>query len=697
MPALEVCPDPGTLRSFAQGQLDGPELDSVEQHILTCEGCFCTLDGVADQDTIAEIVRCQVTSEEPREETAVRDLIEQVRRLCPEAPTSADTSALDSQGTDAGAAKSSLSFVLQPSADEDGTLGTLGGYRLLSVLGEGGMGTVYLAEDPLAGRQAALKTLRPDVALVPGSRERFLREARAAAVLDHDHIVPIYQVGEDGGIPFIAMPLLKGEPLEAFPKREPQFPLGEAVRIGREAAEALAAAHSAGLVHRDVKPANLWLEPEPRRRRKDSRLWPGTADAVFGGADPDRCGGGNTRIHGAGTVRRRRCRWPGRPLQLGCRPLPNAHRSDAFPRRNDAGGFAVARRGHADRARKPPARSAGRGVGVGDAFTQQGCRSPARDGSRCGNGAGGSRTGLGESSFRTADTVPDGLPVAAGRGPSGDMPETPTGTFTGPFDRVGDRFSDSAVAPSARCRPSEQSLDSEGEPLTILTFALSVLVAGGVIIRLKHKDGTVTAITVPDDAVVELVPGDNRPADVKRERLPVSVLPIKLQPDRISTYERWVASDGDPAGLVAILGDSRFKGWSGGYCVAFSPDGKLIASGGSDQFVRLYDAATGEIVRTLSENLSEITATAFSPDSKLLAACFSGQIGVWNLSGGPARFFSTAPASTLCAAFRPDGKVVVAGCSDGSIRALRSRQRQGRRRSRQAAAPGAQHRLQSGW
>jgi hypothetical protein len=143
----------------------------------------------------------------------------------------------------------------------------LGPYRLLGVLGEGGMGTVYLAEDTRLGRRVALKTVRPGVATQHGARDRFLREARAAAALgEHDHVVPVYHVDEVGGVPFLAMPVLQGEALEDYLRREGRLPVAEAVRVAREAAEGLACAHAAGLVHRDVKPGNIWVGPPPARR-----------------------------------------------------------------------------------------------------------------------------------------------------------------------------------------------------------------------------------------------------------------------------------------------------------------------------------------------------------------------------------------------------------------------------------------------
>jgi outer membrane protein assembly factor BamB len=105
-----------------------------------------------------------------------------------------------------------------------------------------------------------LKVMRPSLAADPTTRQRFLREAQAAAAIDHDHVVHIYQVGEDGEVPFLAMQYLNGEDLEDRLEREQKLPVTEVLRIGREIAEGLAAAHEHSLIHRDIKPSNIWLE-----------------------------------------------------------------------------------------------------------------------------------------------------------------------------------------------------------------------------------------------------------------------------------------------------------------------------------------------------------------------------------------------------------------------------------------------------
>jgi formylglycine-generating enzyme required for sulfatase activity len=150
------------------------------------------------------------------------------------------------------------SFLSPPQAPDE--LGRLGRFRVLRRLGEGGMGVVFEAEDTGLKRRVALKVMQPEAAAHPEGRARFVREAQAVAALNHDHIIPIHEVGEERGAPFFVMPLLKGQSLQDRLKRQRPLPVAEAVRVAREMAEGLAAAHTARLIHRDVKPGNVWLE-----------------------------------------------------------------------------------------------------------------------------------------------------------------------------------------------------------------------------------------------------------------------------------------------------------------------------------------------------------------------------------------------------------------------------------------------------
>jgi eukaryotic-like serine/threonine-protein kinase len=131
-------------------------------------------------------------------------------------------------------------------------------YRIDSLLGEGGMATVYRAFDLKHHREVALKVLRPDLAGSPG-RERFLREIRLAARLNHPHILPLYDSGEAGPFVYFVMPVVRGQTLRARLAREKILPVAEALRIATEVADALDYAHRQGVVHRDVKPENILM------------------------------------------------------------------------------------------------------------------------------------------------------------------------------------------------------------------------------------------------------------------------------------------------------------------------------------------------------------------------------------------------------------------------------------------------------
>ena len=142
-------------------------------------------------------------------------------------------------------------------------------YRVLSELGKGGMGVVYLAEDETLDRKVALKFIRTDLIGGQDAESRLLREARTASALDHPNIGTIYEVGEWQGHHFIAMAYYEGETLAARVERGP-LEIAEAAAILEQIAGALARAHADGIVHRDLKPANVFLVPLEARRRSGS-------------------------------------------------------------------------------------------------------------------------------------------------------------------------------------------------------------------------------------------------------------------------------------------------------------------------------------------------------------------------------------------------------------------------------------------
>ncbi len=151
--------------------------------------------------------------------------------------------------------------------DDPAMIGRIGSYEIRGVLGRGGFGWVLKGHDRALDRIVAIKILDPSAASVGPARERFAREARAMASLSHDHVVPIYAVDTHAGLPYFVMEYVAGGSLERRLKTEGRCDVVSIVRIGLQIAQALAAAHRDGLIHRDIKPGNILLDRGTERVR----------------------------------------------------------------------------------------------------------------------------------------------------------------------------------------------------------------------------------------------------------------------------------------------------------------------------------------------------------------------------------------------------------------------------------------------
>ncbi len=270
-----TCPDRQSLQRFLLGktpvQLSGP----LEEHLAECASCATAAQTLSAGDDLTQAIARgaeQQNRQTPDDEVALRGAIEQAKRFASQLDTHASTSG--STAIITGSKSVSVAIGTQEAqqeidflapAEQPDELGRLGDYRVLKVLGVGGMGMVFKAEDLRLGRLVALKVMLPRVAVKPQAKERFLREARATAAIAHDHVVQIHQVGEDRGVPFIAMQYLQGQSLQTAFGRIQKIRPKDVARIGKEVALGLAAAHEKGLIHRDIKPDNIWIEAKTRR------------------------------------------------------------------------------------------------------------------------------------------------------------------------------------------------------------------------------------------------------------------------------------------------------------------------------------------------------------------------------------------------------------------------------------------------
>ena len=249
------CPDHKVLVDFLQGKLVPPDLEHCESHLEDCDACQETLSGINPSDTLSEVVAKAMVPQLPATDDA--EIVQSLMRRLGKPPGLATTrSNISSQELLRDRAAEVLLHV-SPDPDDDESLGLLAGFRLRELLGSGGTGVVFRAYDIALDREIALKVLRPSLGDL--ARERFVAEARAAASIDHENVVAIYQVGEQERLAWIAMKWVPGETLESRLVREGSLAEDEVRQLSIQIAKGLSEAHRQQLVHRDIKPANVWI------------------------------------------------------------------------------------------------------------------------------------------------------------------------------------------------------------------------------------------------------------------------------------------------------------------------------------------------------------------------------------------------------------------------------------------------------
>lgn len=237
--------DPDLVRRFVDSQVDGGELLRLENHLGDCLACQTLIESeTANSENWSEAIY----SLRDNSGWSLGD----------------ENSELDDGSESSSAADQLISKMVLKSlapSDDPGMLGRIGAYEVSGVIGQGGMGVVLKAHDLSLNRIVALKVLRPYLAISGAARQRFFREARAAATINHENVMPIHSVGESSSeLPYLVMPYVRGESLQQRIARSGPLSTAEVVRVGMQVASGLNAAHDQGLVHRDIKPANIILE-----------------------------------------------------------------------------------------------------------------------------------------------------------------------------------------------------------------------------------------------------------------------------------------------------------------------------------------------------------------------------------------------------------------------------------------------------
>lgn len=231
------CPSPEQLRAFHLGDLPEASLDAIASHLDLCPRC----------ETLARQL-----------DTQVDGVLKAIRAAAAEGAPASRALAAPDRPPRPHTSTQRYPFLQPPT--QEGDLGRLANYRVLRLLGAGGMGYVFQAEDLILRRGVALKVMKPNLTPDADGWERFTREARVMASLRHRHLATVYQAGEENGAVYLAMELLEGETLESRLGRLGRLPVPEVLRLGQEIAGGLAVVHAPGLIHRDIKPDNIWLE-----------------------------------------------------------------------------------------------------------------------------------------------------------------------------------------------------------------------------------------------------------------------------------------------------------------------------------------------------------------------------------------------------------------------------------------------------
>ena len=523
----------------------------------------------------------------------------------------------------------------------------LAGYRLEAQVGEGGMAVVFRARDEGLGRLVALKILAPALASDSAFRSRFIAESRAAAAVDDPYIIPVYEADEADGVLFIAMRFVQGGDLRQVLEREGALPPDRVVGFISPVASALDAAHRAGLVHRDVKPANILVDA--REDRPDhvylsdfgvSKAMSSvglTGTGMFVGS-PDYSA--PEQIQGRAV--------DGRTDQyaLGC--VTYQLLAGALPFQGDQDMSVLLAHLSA-----PPPSLVSRMPNLPGAVDQVLARAMAK---------------APEKRYASCLDFADALREALGL-----TPHDPQSSATAPA--VPQPATSPHEIPPRRGfvdRPSTITARIRRRRLPVLVLACAILAAAGVIPFVLTSPAK-----SPGPAHSPSPANSPNPAHAPSYSRAGIDLPSPYAGNSVSSLAF------SPSGATLAIADIYICLWdiaatgcttasvfTDENSVAFSPDGKTLAAGAVTGRIYLWNVVTGKPAATLTDPSSKgVESVAFSPDGKTLATGdFNGHTYLWNVATGKPAATLTDPSSkgVESVAFSPDGKTLAAGDFNGS-------------------------------